>query len=1425
MTVFQVIAMKKILLLYYLVFTFSYCFSQGISVDATYNANSLVNLLTNNPCFTVSNVNMSTGESVGYFNDNSSTFPLTEGVLIRNGQASLTAGQYTGNNLSSTLNTNSDSYLQNLSTQSSGQTTALVDIAFLEFDFTTSYNHFNFDFVFASNEYGEFQCISNDIFAFALTDLVSGTTTNLAIVPGTSFPVTVKNIRDTAYNTTCNSANSGFFGTYNVTNPTASTINMRGHTIPLSAEATVLPDHPYRIRFSIGDYGDSDYDSAVFIGSGSFTTDFDLGEDQVFCFNDSLSLDTQLDNSYNFQWYQNNNALNGETNPTYTVTMPGTYTVIINKGDCQIEDSITFTQLTVIPPESITVCDSTLSLESFDLLVNNGETLGINETLYQVYYFASLADANANNPIPNSELSNFQSAGQTIYIKIFSLITNQFCSTVYPVDLIVKPIIAGTVDDIIICNTLSGVFYPLSSSEFYFINLAVNGGSPEDYTVTYYTNENDAIAGTNNITSTVTIPAGVTSASYWVRVENIDNGDCFGITSINISLFLPPIVDSIDNIYACDSATLPPITNGFYFSEPGGTGINLGQGGNTSPQITAGGNYYIFNGPDENGCSSQSSFVIVLIEDYEINSDACGSFSIPVAPADIGDFYTLPGGPNGGGTLIPPGTTYTNTTTSTIMQTVYYYAEMDGEVCKDSQFDVYIHPVPDVEVTSDVVSCGVYTLPPLTNANYFYENEIFGFIAYNEDTVSTSGNFFIQYYTEHIDSQGNESECSVIGNIFEIIILDLEFLNDIPSTVCGSYLLPEIEVGGYYDAPAGQGNLLDPTIPITSSQTIYYYVPTTVTPNCTDNLNFNILIFPAPLVDTLPGGNYCGEYILPPLTNGSYYMLSGGPDIANQVAIPFYTAINLTGTSFPPGTYYIFNGPDENGCTNESSFTITIDGPLETDAVINSIVCDPYSIPQPVNGTIYTSFGGPNGTGTIVSPNEVFTEDNTFFIYNESPTSSCIVDNVFTVFFNGINLPDYPDIFTCIENDYQLPTLTHEPPESTTDYSIGYFYNANGVNPIPTGTIFNTVGTTTIYVYAVNNGRFGITCIEEDSFILTVSETPELPSFAMYNSDYCSTFTLPELPDDDYTVNYYWQSGGNDADLIDNSEYTFSIQSNDSPETYNIWVYAEAINNPYCFDEEHFQFTIYPPRQLIIPDGVICVDPNTSELLQSYLMHSGLNPNTHTIEWFYNGDLIATGINYNAIQAGIYTAVPIMLIPENAPNCNYETIDIEVQQSSSAIASVVVTLPFEDIATATAIIEKGFGEYLFALDGGAFQNSATFENLSSGEHFITIKDVLGNCGETVVDFTVVKYPKFFTPNGDNINDSWNIWDLRKDYPNAVISIFDRYGKFLKQFSPTDPGWDGTYNGEQLPSTDYWFTVDFNYYGNEKQFKAHFSMKR
>ena len=113
--------------------------------------------------------------------------------------------------------------------------------------------------------------------------------------------------------------------------------------------------------------------------------------------------------------------------------------------------------------------------------------------------------------------------------------------------------------------------------------------------------------------------------------------------------------------------------------------------------------------------------------------------------------------------------------------------------------------------------------------------------------------------------------------------------------------------------------------------------------------------------------------------------------------------------------------------------------------------------------------------------------------------------------------------------------------------------------------------------------------------------------------------------------------------------------------------------------------------------------------------------------------------------------------------------------------------------------------------------------MPQGIHNISVKETNG-CTELTATISIIGYPTFFTPNGDGIHDTWNLIGLQNQ-PNAKIYIFDRYGKLIKQMSASGIGWDGTYNGQPLPTTDYWFTVDYFEEGASKFFKSHFSMKR
>jgi len=134
---------------------------------------------------------------------------------------------------------------------------------------------------------------------------------------------------------------------------------------------------------------------------------------------------------------------------------------------------------------------------------------------------------------------------------------------------------------------------------------------------------------------------------------------------------------------------------------------------------------------------------------------------------------------------------------------------------------------------------------------------------------------------------------------------------------------------------------------------------------------------------------------------------------------------------------------------------------------------------------------------------------------------------------------------------------------------------------------------------------------------------------------------------------------------------------------------------------------------------------------------------------------------------------------------------------------------------------EGSGDYEYALNNSGFVNSNIF-NVEDVENTLFVRDVNG-CGIIEIDFIALRIPDFFTPNGDGINDYWQIEGIRQFQNDVkIIYIFDRYGKLIFESSPQLIGWDGTYNGRLVPSQDYWYKIELN---SGKSITGHLTLKR
>jgi len=139
----------------------------------------------------------------------------------------------------------------------------------------------------------------------------------------------------------------------------------------------------------------------------------------------------------------------------------------------------------------------------------------------------------------------------------------------------------------------------------------------------------------------------------------------------------------------------------------------------------------------------------------------------------------------------------------------------------------------------------------------------------------------------------------------------------------------------------------------------------------------------------------------------------------------------------------------------------------------------------------------------------------------------------------------------------------------------------------------------------------------------------------------------------------------------------------------------------------------------------------------------------------------------------------------------------------------------------------GSGDYEFSVnnENGPYQDSNILSGIAPGNVIIYVRD-RGGCG--IVSRSILLelpnvFPKFFTPNGDGFNDTWQyILPENGEIPIQVIRIYDRFGRLLKEISPTSTGWDGNFLGKPLPSSDYWYqAITFN----NEVLRGNFSLKR
>ncbi|MDO6491371.1 MULTISPECIES: T9SS type B sorting domain-containing protein [unclassified Cellulophaga] len=175
----------------------------------------------------------------------------------------------------------------------------------------------------------------------------------------------------------------------------------------------------------------------------------------------------------------------------------------------------------------------------------------------------------------------------------------------------------------------------------------------------------------------------------------------------------------------------------------------------------------------------------------------------------------------------------------------------------------------------------------------------------------------------------------------------------------------------------------------------------------------------------------------------------------------------------------------------------------------------------------------------------------------------------------------------------------------------------------------------------------------------------------------------------------------------------------------------------------------------------------------------------------------------------------------HANGCS-ETIDFTV----AAFEPLTLVLENTNINEITAIAAGGNPKYTFYLEGNNNGEDNTFRIRKTDTYTVVVVDENG-CEATqdiFIEFIDIEIPNFFTPNGDDVNNTWKPKNTEA-FPNILTIIYDRYGRELYRMGADDKGWDGTYDNKELPSGDYWYTIKLKDEVDDREFVGHFTLYR
>ena len=309
-------------------------------------------------------------------------------------------------------------------------------------------------------------------------------------------------------------------------------------------------------------------------------------------------------------------------------------------------------------------------------------------------------------------------------------------------------------------------------------------------------------------------------------------------------------------------------------------------------------------------------------------------------------------------------------------------------------------------------------------------------------------------------------------------------------------------------------------------------------------------------------------------------------------------------------------------------------------------------------------------------------------------------------------------------------------------------------------------------------------------FEIRVIEVPEAP-ISNGNIENCGndTQSVSVTVPANVIVNWYDAPSGGNLLLSESDSYPTNVAG-----TY----YAEAVtSNGNCVSNNRTAVSIvfYPVPVVVDEELTFC----EGEDITLYA-----NVQNMTYLWSTGDVILQTTVN----TSGIYT-----VIVTNGNGCSATKTITLTQIDNPVIGSV------ESEGTDIIISTANTGDFEYSLDGINYQLNPVFNTIEGGLYTIYVRERSG-CGVASIEYLHFWVPKFFTPNGDTENDTFNLKGI-EFYNHSEVYIFDRYGRLLISSKNSPFAWDGTFKNQPLPMSDYWYVINID----GQELKGHFTLKR